>query len=50
MHHMEKDISVATETGAHYPGSFRVDHTNLSFLRIILLIGILIISLILVIG
>lgn len=50
MQHMEKDISATPEIGAHNPGSFSVDHTYLSFLRIILLIGILIISLILVIG
>jgi len=50
MQHMEKDISATTETGAHNPGIFRVVHTDLSLLRIILLIGILIISLILVIG
>lgn len=50
MQRMEKDIGVTTETGAHNSGSFRVVHTNLSLLRIIHLIGILIISLIIVIG
>jgi len=50
MQHMEKDIIFTTETGAHDPGSFRVIHTDLSLLRIILLIGILIISLIILIG
>ena len=50
MQRMDKDISSTIETGAHNPSSFRVVHTNLSPLRIILLIGILIISLILVIG
>jgi len=46
----EKNMSLFIETGAHNPDSFRVIHTDLSLLRIILLIGILIISLILVIG
>jgi hypothetical protein len=50
MQNMENNISATTKTGAHNPGSFRVVHNNLSLLRIILLIGILIISLILVIG
>ena len=47
---MEKDINATTETGAHNPDSIRVIHTDLSLLLIILLIGILIISLIIVIG
>ena len=50
MQHMEINMISTTETGAHNPGSIHVIHTDLSFLRIILLIGILIISLILVIG
>ena len=50
MQHMEINKKSTSETGAHNPDSFHVVHTDLSLLRIILLIGILIISLILVIG
>ena len=50
MQYAEKNIDFSTETGAHNPDSIRVIHTDLSLLLIILLIGILIISLILLIG
>lgn len=50
MQHMGKKIKSITETVTREPGFFRVVHANLSLLRIILLIGILIISLILVIS
>ena len=50
MQNTEKNISISNEAGAHYPGFSRVIHSDLSFLRIILFIGILLISLIIVIG
>jgi hypothetical protein len=50
MQNPEKNKVLFNETSAHYPDFFRVIYTDLSLLRIILLIGILIISLIILIG
>ena len=50
MQDTEKHTILAEEAGAQIPDSIRVIHTSLSLLLIILLIGILIISLIILIG
>jgi hypothetical protein len=50
MQNTERHTILSEEAGAQNPGSIRVVHTNLSLLLIILLIGILIISLIILIG
>lgn len=50
MQNTERHMFTSSEAGAQNPGSIRVSNTNLSLLLIILLIGILIISLIILIG
>ena len=50
MQNTERHNNLSHEAGAQIPGSIRVINANLSLLLIILLIGILIISLIIVIG
>ena len=50
MQNTERNKISSYEAGVHKPDSIRVDHIDFSLLRIILLIGILIISLIILIG
>jgi hypothetical protein len=50
MQNTEQQTILSREAGAQNPGNFRVIDANISLLLIILLIGILIISLIILIG